>query len=85
MAVACSALLTCSTSTRFLTGTLFVTCRFLNQLMNASAVGLVMSMASCCDFAVPVILMYGSGPERKPPAPEKAYGLTAVTLPSMRR
>ena len=39
VAVACSALLTCSTSTRFLTGTLFVTCRFLNQLMNATRSG----------------------------------------------
>ena len=40
--------------------------------MNASAVWLVMSIASCGELAVPVILMYGSGPERKPPAPEKA-------------
>ena len=43
-----------------------------------------MATASCGESAVPVILMYGSGPERKPPAPEKAYGLTALTLPLMR-
>ena len=44
-----------------------------------------MSIASWGESAVPVILMNGSGPSRKPPAPEKAYGLTALTVPLMRR
>ena len=36
------------------------------------AVWFVMSVASCGVSAVPVILMNGRGPSRKPPAPEKA-------------
>ena len=60
-------------------------CRPSNQTLNACAVWFVMSVAFCGVSAVPVILMKGSGPSRKPPAPEKAYGLTALTLPLMRR
>jgi hypothetical protein len=66
------ALLTCSTSTRSATFVPPAIWRASNHFLNASAVVLVMSTASCGDFAVPLILMYGSGPERKPPAPENA-------------
>ena len=64
------ALLTCSTITGFLILSTF--CRPSNQTLNACAVWFVMSVASCGVSAVPVILMNGRGPSRKPPAPEKA-------------
>ena len=76
------ALLTCST----ITGSLILSIcwRPSNHRLNAWAVWFVMSVASWGELAVPVILMKGSGPSRKPPAPENAYGLTAATEPAMR-
>ncbi len=83
-AVADAAVLTCSTSTRLPGLVLAAACSLAYHCLNANTVRFVMSIAFCGESDVPVTLMNGSGPSRKPPAPEKAYGLTALTVPGMR-